>query len=154
MEDKVEQKKKKKITLKQRKWIKEYIATGNATEAAMKVYDCKDKGTAANIGSENLRKLQMTELMEEMGLTDVTLLNVGTVGMTEANKIHGTGDSYVEVPDYATRHKYWETMLKLKRKLGSDTNVAVQVNVQPILGGESVIDVHTNDSNNEDTKVE
>jgi len=102
------------LTIKQRKWIKEYIKTGNATEAAMKVYDCKDKGSAANIGWENVRKLDMTELMEEMGLTDIALMNIGTEGMTKAVRQSITGEVH---PDYAVRHKYWDTMLKLKQKL-------------------------------------
>jgi len=124
-----------RLTLKQRKWIKEYIKTGNATEAAMRVYDCKDRESASAIGTQNLGKLSFPELMEEMELTDITLMNVGAEGMTKANKIHGTNDNFVEIPDYATRHKYWETMLKLKRKLGVENQVNVQVNVQPILGG-------------------
>ena len=103
-----------KLTIKQRKWIKEYIKTGNATEAAMRVYDCKDKGSAAQIGWENMRKLDMAELMEEMGLTDVALMNIGTEGMTKAVKQSMTGEVH---PDYAVRHKYWDTMLKLKQKL-------------------------------------
>ncbi len=112
------------LTLKQRKWIKEYIATGNATKAALKAYDCKNDVVAASIGSENLRKLQIPELMEEMGLTDVALINVGTEGMMKANKSLMDGSV---VPDYNTRHRYWETMLKLKRKL-SEVNIAQQFN--------------------------
>lgn len=103
-----------KLTLKQRKWIKEYIATGNATEAAMRVYDCKNRNVANFIGSENMSKLPIAELMEEMGLTDVALLNVGTEGMMKAVKQSVTGEVH---PDYAVRHKYWDTMLKLKGKL-------------------------------------
>ena len=103
-----------KLTLKQRKWIKEYIATGNATEAAMRVYDVKSRGSAEVIGTENLGKLRLDELMNEMGLTDISLLNVGAEGMTKAVKQSITGEVH---PDYAVRHKYWETMLKLKRHL-------------------------------------
>ena len=113
------------LTLKQRKWIKKYIETGNATVAARAVYNCKNDVVAATIGSENLRKLQIQELMEEMGLTDVALVNVGTKGMMEANKSLMDGSV---VPDYSTRHKYWDTMLKLKRKLGPETVVNQQFN--------------------------
>ena len=127
--------KKDDLTLKQRKWIKEYIKTGNATEAAMRVYDCKDRESASAIGTQNLGKLSIPDLMEDMGLTDVALMNIGTEGMTKATKIHGTGDNFVELPDYGVREKYWETMLKLKRRLGVENQVNVQVNVQPILGG-------------------
>lgn len=128
------------LTLKQRKWIKEYIKTGNATKAALKTYDTDNYDSAAQIGSENLKKLQITELMEDMGLTDVSLMNIGIEGMTKPMKIHGTGDNFVEVPDYATRHKYWQSLLNLKRPPNS-TNVAVQVNVKPILGGATLEEV-------------
>lgn len=124
------------LTLKQRKWIKEYIETGNATKAALKVYDCKNEVTAANIGSENLRKLQIPELMEEMGLSDIALMNIGAEGMTKAVKQSMTGEVH---PDYAVRHKYWETMLKLKRKLGPETLVNQQFNT----GGDMTLEFTT-----------
>jgi hypothetical protein len=126
------------ITLKQRKWIKEYITTGNATEAAMRTYDCKNRDSANAIGSENLAKLSFPELMEEMKLTDIALLNVGAEGLV-AEKSDITG---AKIPDYPTRHKYWETLLKLKGKMrdqGNTTNV--QINVVPILGGVTKNDI-------------
>lgn len=113
------------LTLKQRKWIKAYIETGNATEAARKVYDVKDDASAGQIGYENMKKLEMPELMEEMGLTDIALLNIGAEGMTKANKSLMDGSV---VPDYNVRRGYWETMLKLKGKV-RDVNTAVQMNV-------------------------
>ena len=141
-----------KLTIKQRKWIKEYIKKGNATRAALKVYDTEDYNTAAQIGSQNLKKLQFTDLMEEMGLSDATLLNVGVEGMTKANKIHGTGDNFVEIPDYAIRHRYWETLLKLKGKLSDKNITAAQVNVKPILGGiTETLNVQTNSSDKKDS---
>ena len=45
-----------RLTLKQLKFIQIYIETGNATKAAMTVYNCKNENTAAVLGSENLRK--------------------------------------------------------------------------------------------------
>lgn len=47
--------KKKKLTLKQAKFTKEYLKSGNATEAAKKAYNANDN-TARNIGCENLAK--------------------------------------------------------------------------------------------------
>jgi hypothetical protein len=43
------------LTLKQRKWVDSYLATGNATKSALEVYDCT-YDTARNIGSQNLAK--------------------------------------------------------------------------------------------------
>jgi len=123
------------LTLKQRKWIKEYIKTGNATEAAMRVYDCKDRESANAIGSENLAKLSFPTLMEEMGLTDVALLNAGAEGML-AKKSTITGEM---IPDYNARHRYWETLFKLKGRLKDNaTNISVSgEKVIAILGGDS-----------------
>lgn len=56
------------LTIKQRKWMKEYIQTGNVTEAAMRVYDCKNRNVANAIGAQNLAKLSISELMEDSGM--------------------------------------------------------------------------------------
>ena len=95
-----------KLTLKQRMFIKRFFETGNGTQAAMDVYDCKDRGTAGNIASENLRKLQapFKTYLESKGLSYNDLYETGRGGLqatkTENNK---------EVPDWPTRHKFMET---------------------------------------------
>ena len=61
---------KQDLTLKQREWIKEYLLSGNASDAAFKVYDCKNRESASQIGWENLRKLDYTEFLEAAGITD------------------------------------------------------------------------------------
>jgi hypothetical protein len=133
-----------KLTLKQKKWIVEYLKTGNASKAAMSVYDCKDMVSASTIGSENLRKLAnpVKTLMEANGLGMGELLDVLKDGL-KANKvisaqiINKSGDGmkqadsmtkdFIDVPDHATRHKFLETASKwlgLEKK----TNVALQIN--------------------------
>ena len=142
--------KKNKLTIKQRKWIKKYIETGNATEAAMQAYNCKDRESAGTIGSENLQKLAFSELMDEMGLTDIALINIGTEGI-RAKKSTATGEM---VPDYNVRHKYWDTLLKLKGKLSDKNITAAQVNVKPILGGIAEgINTQTTDGDSENSRV-
>lgn len=65
---------KKHLTAKQAKFAKEYLETGNATEAAMQVYKPKKRATARAIGSENLTKpnIQRTinDALEAQGLTN------------------------------------------------------------------------------------
>jgi len=46
----------RKLTLKQRRFVKAYVETGNGTEAAMRAYDTEDRHTAHAIASENLKK--------------------------------------------------------------------------------------------------
>ena len=49
-----------KLTSKQAKFAKEYLETGNATEAAVRAYKPKNRATARSIGSENLTKPNIT----------------------------------------------------------------------------------------------
>lgn len=134
----------KDLTFKQRTWLKLYAESGNATQAALKAYDCKDERSASVIGSENLAKLDIASLMEAKGITDNKLMETLSDGLSAtkpisalilANTETGTSktkenEGQIEVPDYAVRHKYLETGLKLKKRLGgeSNPNVAVQVN--------------------------
>ena len=113
-------------TLKQRKWVRIYIDTGNATEAAMQVYDCKSRDSARVIGSENLAKLNYSVFLEEAGVTDKLLQEKIMEGLNATRTVsavktsrNATADStdFVDVPDFLTRHKYLETALKLKKRL-------------------------------------
>lgn len=125
------------LTRKQQLFIQKYIEYRNATKAAMEVYECKDEISAASVGSENLRKLQIVDLMESYGLTDLKLFDKLIEGL-EATKIISariTGkdanertDDFIDIPDYATRHKYLDTAFKLKKRLNNDT-VAIQTNI-------------------------
>lgn len=122
--------KERDLTIKQAKWLEKYIETGNATEAAVYAYDAKDRYTARNIGSENIAKLGMRELMEEMGLTDVALVNMIAEGATKPMKIHGTGDNFVELPDYGVRHKYIDTAVKMKDRMPKDPKSTLAARIE------------------------
>ena len=124
-------------TIKEKKFVKEYLKTGNATEAAVRVYDATSRASAAAIGGENLQKLTFPELMDEMGITDDKLIgvldeglgatrNISAIAGTEANG--GTVD-FVEVPDYQVRHRYLETGLKLKDYFPGGSGGGIQVNI-------------------------
>ncbi len=56
----------KKLTLKQRAFVHEYIRTSNATEAADRIYNVKDRTVAASIGCENLRKPYVAEYINQL----------------------------------------------------------------------------------------
>ena len=133
-----------KLTLKQRKWLKIYLECGNATEAASQVYNCKTRDSAKQIGYENITKLDFGELMEEGGLTDNKLRQKLDEGL-EANRvlsakiIHKEAttqtDDFIEVPDFAVRHKYLDTALKLKGRMIDRKDITTGGNPIPILGG-------------------
>lgn len=114
------------LTIKQRKWIKLYLELGNATEAAIQVYDTENRESAAQIGWENLRKLDYTDFLEEAGITDDLLQKkifegldaTRTVSAVKTGKQASAAETdFIDVPDFMARHKYLETVLKLKHRL-------------------------------------
>jgi phage terminase small subunit len=120
-------KKYKPKTMKQKKWAKRYIETGNATLAAMEAYNIgtkhlkgraidseKIKSVSSVIGTQNLKKLSLDEALEEVGLSDRYLAKRVKEG-TLSTKIHTSHtEPDREVPDFNARHRYVETALKLK----------------------------------------
>lgn len=59
------EKKPRPLTIKQRKFVDEVVKSGNATDAAMKTYKCKNRNVARNIGPSNLAKPSIKESIEE-----------------------------------------------------------------------------------------
>lgn len=108
------------LTIKQRRFLKEYFKSGNGTEAAMKVYNTTDPDSAAAIASQNLSKLKnpVKVLMEQKGISLGKLLDVLDDGlganrvisaMNTGRQATGATSDFIEVPDYAIRHRYMET---------------------------------------------
>jgi hypothetical protein len=101
-------------TIKEKKWMALAIKYGNPKRAAQEVYAVSSDNSASQIAYENLRKLDMDKALEIHGITDAYLTAKAQLGLEEANRIHGTNDNFVETPDYSVRHKYLETLLRLK----------------------------------------
>lgn len=137
------------LTLKQRKWLKGYLVSGNATESAMQSYDCKDRESAAQIGYENLRKLDYRDFLEEAGITDKLLLKKVTEGLDANRTVSAVNTSktstasstdFIDVPDYAVRLRYLELAFKLKQRLIERKDITTDDRPlpMPIMGGLSV----------------
>lgn len=131
--------KKKKLTLKQRKWLHEYMDNGgNATHAALSAYyptfdlsknpseytdeEKKMYKHASQIGYENLRKLDLPieELLEEAGLTDIYFVQKLQENMN-ATKLYGK--DAIEGMDGQARNAAWENGMKLKGKLVNKVDI-------------------------------
>jgi len=129
------------MTIKQAKFFKLYIKLGNATQAAMAVYDCKDENSAHSVGSENLRKLAIDASIqawcERLGATDRQLVS-NLIDGTKANKVVSARvtdkdagvdtDDFIDVPDWTNRLKANEILLKIKNRFPKENNIAVQIN--------------------------
>jgi len=55
----------KKLTPKQKGFVRDYLQTGNATQAVMRNYNVDKPEVAASIGSENLRKPNIMGYIED-----------------------------------------------------------------------------------------
>jgi len=128
-----------KRTLRERKFIDEYIGNGgNATEAYMAINPKYDGGNERVLACQFLTKLNITtiELMDMMGMTDAYLQEKLDQGLnatktisviplkpkeaqdndTDLPEANSRNLEFVDVDDFAVRHKYLDTAYKLKNK--------------------------------------
>lgn len=128
-----------KRTLKERKFIEAYIENyGNATKAYLSLHPNCSVKSAGDLGYRMLKKVDISqeELMDKMGMTDAYLqekldegLNAtktisvvplvpkeGQENSTDLPKANSKNIEFVDVNDFAVRHKYLDTALKLKGK--------------------------------------
>lgn len=142
----------KDLTLKQKKFLKVYFETGNATKAALAAYETDDPHSASIIGSENLAKLGdvVRYIMNRKGL-DVEKLVDTVNGAMEANKVisaqvivkkdnptsqtdgelppaDSKTNDFIEVPDHPTRLKAVEIAERWLGMKQETPNVAIQFN--------------------------
>lgn len=113
-------KKKGTFTLRQRKFIKFFVESGNAAEAARRAgYSAR---SAKQIASENLSKpdlqLEITDLLGKHGLTDDKLALRITEGVDALETKFFQKDGLVtderEVIAWSIRHQFVEMVLRLK----------------------------------------
>ena len=119
----------KKLTLKQRKFTKEFINTeGNATEAAFRTYNVKDRRMACLMGWRNLQKpfikAEIERLLESSDITDEFLMQKLKEGLNSNVVASYKGDaSQTDVPDQNVRHKFFQDAAKMKGWITNDTEV-------------------------------
>jgi len=121
--------KQKRAELKKKEFILAYLESKNATKAYQKVFKCRHS-TASARGHELLKTIPFDELLELGGLTDAIIKEKLQEGLF-ATKPYGK-DNIIH-PDYATRHSYVTTALKLKKRLQDDKQV------QPIMQGLQIV---------------
>lgn len=126
-------------TPKEKRIAKEFVRTGNKSEAYRIAYNAENM-KLTTIHREAVATLskpqvvsEIVKLMNAHGMSDKDLLTTHTEGLN-ATKVHG--NELIEVPDYATRHKYLDTAYKLKgltdnasKDKSSNTQIAFVVNV-------------------------
>ena len=124
---KMEEKRKRKFSIKQRKFIKYYLETGNAVKAVMRAYNVRNIANASSHADSIMKTIDFQLLLEMAGVSDKELSVKLTEGLN-ATKMTKTGQ---EVPDLELRHKYVVTALEAKKKIKNKLEVTGE-NGQPI----------------------
>ena len=112
----------KPLTIKQKKFVKAYVANdGNGRDAAKAVYDVKTDGVAATIASQNLNKVNVKDAIEKALEKHHITMDAAVKPIAEglvANKQSFTDDEgTVTTPDHSVRLKASAMALKL---MGAD----------------------------------
>ena len=114
------------LTVKQKKFIDEYVKSGNGTQAAMKVYNVNGKVSAAAVASDNLQKLNVRksieEIMADVGYsTDKSVSTLAYIQQAGKDKKLSAGDSI----------RATELLLKLEGKLVDRKQVSkLNINIE------------------------
>ena len=131
-----------RLTKKQKGFVKDVVATDNATFAIINNYDIKSenkKDVAKSMGSENLAKPYIAEAVEQEkkriadGIPDDLLLRVHLEGLEAAKEVwknnneSGEMEKVSEEPDYATRHKYLDSGYKLKGSYAAEKSIVAHI---------------------------
>jgi len=124
---KIEEKRQRKLTFKQRKFLKYYLESGNSTEAAMRAYSVRNRSNAAHVGEQVLKSLDFSLVLEIAGVSDSQI----ALKMTEGINAMKTNKMGQQVPDLELRHKYLVTALEAKKKIKNKLEVTGE-NGQPI----------------------
>lgn len=68
----------RELTIKQRKFVKAYVKSGNGTQSALEAYDTEDYFTGGSIAQENLKKPAIKKAIEtaliELDITPKSVL--------------------------------------------------------------------------------
>lgn len=127
------------LTLKQKRFVRALVRTGNATEAAMQSYNCKDRHSASVIANENMIKLgiTLTKLMEYMGLDDKRdLEDLKALREAKETKFFAHEGEVIETREviaHDIRYKALELSLKIKDKINDRKNSIVDSGVKVII---------------------
>ena len=106
--------------MKEKKFVKEYLKTGNASEAVRRAGYNATPQSVRVIGTENLAKLNIVGLMDKHGVTDELLVQSLKEGLQAWKRVGSFGEEEQLDPDFAVRHKWWNSAMQVKGHLKNE----------------------------------
>ena len=128
------------LTIKEAKFVKKYIETGNGTEAANQVYDVKDRRTAWGVAQQNMRRPRVREAldkaMREQKLTPAYIVQAMKKNIDEGAGVKATAkDANTAIDMYLKLNHLYDTGLdqdnyKLTITKSDDHTITAQLSKQ------------------------
>lgn len=121
------------MNLRQQKYKKNRIELGMKPEMAAvaagysrsyaraKAYAIDNALSIGNVGSN----IGMAEQLELVGLTDKTLAQHAKDGLEATHTVTDAEGNAYETPDWASRHRYFRTILEVTKRISSKHNTVV-----------------------------
>lgn len=134
----------RKITKKRKGFAKDYVETGNATEAAVRNFNVKDRDVARRVGSELLTFPDVIEEVDKVqktiaeSLTEPLLAKVHLEGLGATREVWKNNNKTGKVelvgsePDYAVRHKYLDSAYRVRGDFAPDRSINVNVDAEEL----------------------
>lgn len=115
----------RKLTFKQKAFVKEYISNnGNGTQAVLKTYDVKNEEVARSIASENLTKPDVKETIQE-------ILNRKGLGLEHiSEEINVLANASVTNVSADVKLRSLDTLLKLHGAYPGTKHANVNINLR------------------------
>jgi len=130
-----------KLSKQDQEFVKEVAITGNQTQSAKKAYGIENDGYARVKGHKQITKDNIVQAVEEVKKTlaeripDELLEEVLLEGLGASKEVWKNNNESGEIekvsdePDYAVRHKYLDTSIKLKGLYAPEKSVNLDINV-------------------------
>ena len=115
---KIKQKKQRPLTIKQRKFVDEVVISWNATDAVRKVYKKTTESSAAAIGSQNLRKLNIKVAIEDrLKVAKDMIYTIATTSEKDDTKLRACQDIIDRVE--------WKATQKIEQEIDWTLNINI-----------------------------
>ena len=122
---------------KEQEFVGKYIQNGNnATKAVKEVYDIEDENYASVKGHRLIRKDKIQNAIESLAerIDENKLFEVLSEGLEAGKTIYKNNNATKQVEevgyeaDYAVRHKYLDSALKIKGSYAPDKQININLN--------------------------
>ena len=127
------------LTQQEQDFVKEVVKTGNKTEAVVKAYKEKDDNYAGVKGHRLIRKDKIQKAVTQVKKTLAERIDVDKLekvfneGLEAGKHIYKNNNESGEIedmgiePDYAVRHKYFDSGVKIMGEYAPDRNVNINL---------------------------